>query len=189
MNGALTALGIRHTPDGLAQVLGQSMPLCDRTASASATQPDNANPEGLITCVLTPGGDPLAWERAGQVHKGGLHSPQSHAVLGGQTALVRHLYVTTQVGEYGGYHCNALSVHWHRVQLSSQATLLQVSKRSRFAAARGPGCHPAVPGYLSLDRQCTPLVVGTWSGVAIDGRVTHNGCTLLYSYCWQLLTL
>ena len=99
MNGALTAIGIRHTPDGLAQVLNQSMPSCGNSASASATEPDSADPEGLVTCVLTPDGDPLAWEQAGQVHKGGLHCPQSHAVWGGQTALVRHLYVTAQVGE------------------------------------------------------------------------------------------
>ena len=97
VNGALTAIGIRHTPDALAQVLGQSMPSCG--SPASATEPDSADPEGLVTCVLTPDGDPLAWEQAGQVHKGGLNCPQSHALSGGQTALVRHLYVTAQVGE------------------------------------------------------------------------------------------
>ena len=99
VNGALTAVGIRHTPDGLAQVLGQSLPSCGNSASesAAATEPDNA--EGLVTCILSPDGDPLAWERAGQIHKGGLHCPQSHSVWGGQTALVRHLYVTAQVGK------------------------------------------------------------------------------------------
>ena len=78
------------------------MPSCgsSATASAAATESDSPDPEGLVTCVLTPDGDPLAWEQAGQVHKGGLHCPQSHAVWGAQTALVRHLFVTAQVGEW-----------------------------------------------------------------------------------------
>ena len=82
------------------------MPSCgsSATASAAATKSDSADPEGLVTCVLTPDGDPLAWEQAGQVHKGGLHCPQSHAVWGAQTTLVRHLYVTAQVGEWATLH-------------------------------------------------------------------------------------